>query len=94
MKIYFRYLFIRLFGPFAICLAACTLIWIMVDLYGNIDDFLEHRTNILLILRFYLLQIPNMLVQVLPAAILFSRSLFNRAAWRRSGFFRPFSFLP
>jgi lipopolysaccharide export system permease protein len=72
MKIYFRYLFIRLFMPFAVCLCACALIWVMADLYGNIDDFLEHKINILVILRFYSLQIPNMLVQVLPAALLFS----------------------
>jgi lipopolysaccharide export system permease protein len=71
-KIFFRYLFLRLFIPFAVCLSACTLIWVMADLYGNIDDFLEHKVNVLLILRFYSLQIPSMLVQVLPAALLFS----------------------
>jgi lipopolysaccharide export system permease protein len=71
-KIFFRYLFFRLFVPFAICLCACTLIWIMADLYGNLDDFLEHKINVLVILRFYSLQIPSMLVQVLPAALLFS----------------------
>ncbi len=38
-KIFFRYLFLRLLVPFAVCLSACTLIWIMADLYGNIDDF-------------------------------------------------------
>ncbi len=72
MKIYFRYLFVRLFMPFAVCLCACALIWIMADLYGNIDEFLGHKINPLVILRFYSLQIPNMLVQVLPAALLFS----------------------
>ena len=72
MKIFFRYLFVRLFIPFTICLCACTLIWIMADLYGNLDDFLEHKINVLMILRFYCLQIPSMLVQVLPAALLFS----------------------
>jgi len=72
MKIFFRYLFLRLFVPFAICLCGCTLIWIMADLYGNIDDFLEHKINLLIIFRFYSLQIPSMLVQVLPAALLFS----------------------
>jgi lipopolysaccharide export system permease protein len=72
MNIFFRYLFVRLFIPFAVCLCACTLIWIMADLYGNIDDFLEHKVNVLVILRFYLLQIPSMLVQVLPATLLIS----------------------
>ena len=70
MKIFFRYLFGRLFVPFAVCICACTLIWIMVDLYGNIDDFLEHKINLFVILRFYALQIPSMLVQVLPASLL------------------------
>ncbi|MEI9999681.1 MAG: LptF/LptG family permease [Verrucomicrobiota bacterium] len=71
-KIFFRYLFGRLFMPFAVTISACTMIWVMVDLYGNLDDFLEHGINLLVILRFYSLQIPNMLVQVLPAALLFS----------------------
>jgi lipopolysaccharide export system permease protein len=76
MKIFFRYLFLRLLVPFAVCLSACALIWIMADLYGNIDDFLENKISagplLLMILRFYSLQIPSMLVQVLPAALLFS----------------------
>jgi lipopolysaccharide export system permease protein len=72
MRIFFRYLFTRLLQTFLICLTACTIIWIMADLYGNMDDFLDHKVNFLLILRFYSLQIPKMLVQVLPAAMLFS----------------------
>jgi lipopolysaccharide export system permease protein len=72
MKIYFRYLLMRLVQMFAIMLAAMTLIWIMVDLYGNIDDFLENKANFILILRFYIWNIPKMLVLVLPAALLFS----------------------
>jgi lipopolysaccharide export system permease protein len=72
MKIFFRYFFMRLAQTFAICLTACAVVWIMADLYGNMDDFLDHKVNFFLILRFYSLQIPKMLVQVLPAAILFS----------------------
>src|SRR5271155_2009661 len=72
MKIFFRYLFMRLLVPFMVGLLACTVIWMMVDLYGNMDDFLEHKINLHLILYFYSLQIPKMLVQVLPAALLFS----------------------
>ena len=43
MKIYFRYLFIRLLIPFVVCLFAGAVIWIMADLYGNIYDFIEHK---------------------------------------------------
>jgi lipopolysaccharide export system permease protein len=88
MKIYFRYLFARLFMPFAVCLCACTLIWVMVDIYGNLEDFLDRKgsfgTTLWTILRFYSLQIPSMLVQVLPAAILFSTLWTLLALNRRS----------
>jgi lipopolysaccharide export system permease protein len=70
MKIYFRYLFISLLIPFVVCLFAGTMIWIMVDLYGNIYDFIDHKAPMTLVLWFYILQIPSMLVQVLPATIL------------------------
>jgi len=70
MKIYFRYLFIRLLVPFTVCLFAGTVIWIMVDLYGNIYDFLDHKAPFRLVVWYYLLAIPSMLVQVLPATIL------------------------
>jgi LPS export ABC transporter permease LptG len=87
-KIYFRYLFARLFAPFAVCLAGCTLIWVMVDVYGNLEDFLEHKgsfgTVLWTILRFYSLQIPSMLVLVLPAALIISTMWTLLALNRRS----------
>lgn len=90
MKIYFRYLFARLFLPFAICLAGCTLLWIMVSIYGNLEDFLEHKgslgTTLWIILRYYSLQVPNMLVQVLPASLLISTVWTLLALNRRSEF--------
>ena len=70
--IFFRYLFLRICVPFAVCLCACSIIWIMVDLYGNIEEFFEHKVGVFKILYFYLLQIPSMLVLVLPAALIFS----------------------
>jgi len=72
MKIFFRYLFVRLLVPFLIVFCACALIWIMVDLYGNINDFIEHKTGFKKILYFYALQVPGIVVQVLPASLLFS----------------------
>ncbi len=74
--------------PFTICLCACTLIWVMVDIYGNLEDFLEHKgsfiTTLGILLRFYSLQFPSMLVIVLPAAILFSTLWTLLALNRRS----------
>jgi lipopolysaccharide export system permease protein len=62
----------RLLQVFTLVLVAMALIWIMVDLYGNIDDFLEHKVNLGKIAEFYFWNIPRMLVLVLPAAVLFS----------------------
>jgi lipopolysaccharide export system permease protein len=84
MKIFFRYLFMRLFQTFFIVLAGCTVIWVMADLYGNMDDFLDHKVSFLLVLRFYSLQIPRMLVQVLPATMLFSTLFTLMSLNRRS----------
>jgi lipopolysaccharide export system permease protein len=81
-QIFFRYLFLRVLQPFCICLAACTIIWVMADLYGNMDDFLDHKVGLGLVLHFYALQLPSMLVQVLPATILFA-TLFTLLALNR-----------
>jgi lipopolysaccharide export system permease protein len=82
LPIFFRYLFLRLLHPFATCLAACTVIWVMADLYGNMDDFLDHKVGFGLVFHFYALQIPRMLVQVLPATMLFA-TLFTLLALNR-----------
>ena len=82
MKIFFRYLFVRLFEPFCYCLAGFTLLWVMADLYGTMEDFLDHKVRFSIVLWFYRLQIPHMLVQVLPAAVLFS-TLFTLLALNR-----------
>jgi lipopolysaccharide export system permease protein len=74
----------RLFQVFSLVLVAMALIWIMVDLYGNIDDFLEHKVQFLKILLFYFWNIPRMLVLVLPAAVLFSMLFTLMSLNRRS----------
>jgi lipopolysaccharide export system permease protein len=82
MKIFFRYLFLRLLQVFLITLACCTVLWVMIDLYGNMEDFLNHKVSPSLIFRFYAWQIPRMLVQALPAAILIS-ALFTLVSLNR-----------
>ena len=72
LPIFFRYLFLRVLQPFAICLAASTVIWVMADLYGNMDDFLDHKVAFGLVFHFYILRLPQMLVQMLPATMLFA----------------------
>jgi lipopolysaccharide export system permease protein len=72
MKIFFRYLFLRLLQPFVYCLVALTLLWIVADVYGTMEDFIDHKVTFVVFMHYYALQIPHMFVQVLPAAVLFS----------------------
>jgi lipopolysaccharide export system permease protein len=72
MKIFFRYLFLRLLQPFVYCLSALTILWVVADVYGTMEDFIDHKVTFVVFMHYYALQIPHMLVQVLPAAVLFS----------------------
>ncbi len=82
IKIFFRYLFMRLLLPFGYTVAAMSILWIVADVYGTMEDFIEHKVRFILFVRFYALQFPRMLVQVLPAAVLFS-TLFTLLSLKR-----------
>jgi lipopolysaccharide export system permease protein len=82
IKIFFRYLFLRLLLPFCYCVAGLSILWVVADVYGTMEDFIEHKVKLVLFLKFYALQFPRMLVQVLPAAVLFS-TLFTLLSLKR-----------
>jgi LPS export ABC transporter permease LptG len=52
------------------CIAGFTSIWFIFDVSDNISTFLDQRISRLLILQYYLTQIPQILVILLPVAIL------------------------
>lgn len=72
MRIFFRYLLLELIKPFGFCLLATVALWIIVDLFSSLDDFISHGANFGLILKFYGAQIPKMLEMTLPMSILFA----------------------
>lgn len=62
---------IRSFGvPFLLCLAGIVSIMIIMDLGDNGGDFMEGSADIMTVLRFYVIQIPFMLVSVVDASLL------------------------
>lgn len=71
-KRYFRYLLGEFLQVFAFCLIACSALWLIIDLFGSLDDFTEGKTKISLIVEFYVVQFPRMLLLVIPMALLFS----------------------
>jgi len=65
-----RYL-LREFGlPTLYCLDAFALLWVVMDLFGSVDDFLEHHTPVGDVVRYYLVMFPAVLVQIIPMSLL------------------------
>lgn len=75
MKILDRYVLREFVGYLALGLAGFICIFIVVDVFEKIDVFLDHKASIDLILRFYLFRAPEVIVQVLPVALLLATFL-------------------
>ncbi len=75
MKHLDRYLLREFVGYVALGLAGFIVIFVVVDLFEKIDVFLDHRAPLALIARFYLYRVPEVVVQVLPVALLLASFL-------------------
>ena len=67
MKILDRYLLLGIFG--------FIVIFMVVDIFEKIDVFLDHHAPFDLVARFYLYRAPEVVVQVLPVALLLATFL-------------------
>lgn len=70
MKILARYLFNNLAQPFLYLTAAFTLIFIIADLMDNASDFLHAGTSVIEMARYYSLQLPSMVIFIVPICLL------------------------
>lgn len=75
MRILDRYL-LREFSLYLLLgLAGFVSIFTIMDIFEKIDVFLDHRAPTLLIVRYYLYRAPEVVVQVLPVAMLLATFL-------------------
>jgi len=65
-----RYLIREFLVPLFYCVAAFLLIYIIYDLSAHLDDYVEYRIPIEHLARYYLVQMPLVLVHVIPLSIL------------------------
>ncbi|MEM1058435.1 MAG: LptF/LptG family permease [Verrucomicrobiota bacterium] len=72
MKIYFRYLLLEMLKPLGFCLVAIAALLIVVDLYGSLEEFNEHKASFDVILKYYLALVPSIIRHMLPVSILFA----------------------
>lgn len=72
MSILHRYIFREIFKFLAIVLAAVVTVYLAVDFFEKIDNFMEAGLPIFRALSYFTLKIPLIVSQVLPVAILLS----------------------
>lgn len=93
MKILARHLFINLLQPLVYLLLTFMLLFIIGDLMDNADDFLTARVSPAVMLHYYSLQLPSMVIFIVPICVLlatlYSLSMLTRhseiVAMRASG---------
>ena len=76
MKILDRYLIKQYLQTILFGLLAFTMIFVVIDMMENLDDFLDQNVPTSLILQYYLVFIPEMIRLMTPIAILLA-SLFT-----------------
>lgn len=70
MRILRRYLLREFFLPWVYCLDAFVLLWLVVDLIGRLDDFIEANVRFGQAVHYYAVLFPEVLVQILPMSLL------------------------
>ncbi len=82
MRLLDRYVLKNFLRAYLYCIAAFIAIWLIFDISDNISTFLDDRVSFLLVLQYYLTQVPLFLVILLPVslllALLFSLSRMSR----------------
>lgn len=82
MKLIDRYL-LRTFGtPFLYILLGFCMLYVVFDLFDNLSDFIEGDTPGLLVLRYYIVLLPSVLIRIVPIslflAVLYSLSTLTK----------------
>ncbi|MBU1693103.1 MAG: LptF/LptG family permease [Verrucomicrobia bacterium] len=70
MKIVDKYLLKAVIVPLAYCLTAFILIYIIYDLFDNLPDFVEARTPLPSVVKFYCFLMPSVLVIIAPISLM------------------------
>lgn len=64
-------LFLKQFlKPFGACLLAFLLCMVVYDLYDNLTDFIQARSSLITILRYYFILVPAWVVLIMPLTLL------------------------
>lgn len=70
MRIHDRYLLTRFIRIFLISILVFTVIYITVDVFEEIDNFIDHDASILTVVRYYAFSVPFILTYIIPVSLL------------------------
>jgi len=70
MQILDRYIFLRVLLPFIYCVVGFVSVWLVFDLSENAPAFLENKAPLSLVLEFYLLRAPEIILMSIPSGLL------------------------
>lgn len=72
MRILDKYIIKNFLIPFFYCLSLFIFLYIIIDLFGHLDELLKHSVPILVLQEYYLSMIPFIIIQTTPVAALIS----------------------
>lgn len=70
MKILTRYILSEFFTPFILSLAGFSVLILVIQVFNDIKIILEFKPGFFLTLKYFSLQVPELLVKIIPIAIL------------------------
>lgn len=70
MRLFDRYIIRNFLQPYIYCILGFLSIWLIFDISDNSSTIFDERAPLLLILKFYWTQIPQVLVILLPVSLL------------------------
>ena len=83
MKILDRHVLHQFSVPFAYCVCALALLFVVYDLFDNLPDFVQHGIPARPIVLYYVMLLPNTLVLITPWAVLLA-ILYEMAQFARN----------
>ena len=72
MRIIDRYLLKSFIWPLIYCLVLFTVLFVIIDSFNHLDDYVHHSVSIKIILTYYYYLFPSVVIQIVPISVLVS----------------------
>ena len=70
LRIHDRYVLHRFVRVFAVSVTAFTLVYVVVNVFEELDNFIDHEATLGMVLRYYVYTVPSILTYILPTSLM------------------------